>query len=142
MKKIINGKVYDSEKAKFLVSLSFGLPGYSSYCKESLYQKRTGEFFIFVEGGPMAKYSRIIDNNSCVCGKQIVSLSYEAAQQWAEDNLPEEEYEYIFGSIAEDDTKILVHLHLSATSVAKLKRGAAQSGVSMSEFADEHFSKL
>ena len=58
MKKIINGKRYDTDTATLI-----GYNGYNgshsdfSYWCETLYQKRTGEYFIHGEGGPMSRYA-------------------------------------------------------------------------------------
>lgn len=58
MKKIINGKVYDTETAKILGTWSSPVFVTDfSYYTETLHQKRTGEFFLFGEGGPMSKYA-------------------------------------------------------------------------------------
>ena len=53
MKKIINGKMYDTDTAKELVSVTNGYcMGDLYYSKTALYQKRTGEYFVYSEGGP------------------------------------------------------------------------------------------
>ena len=58
MKKIINGKKYDTETATKIGEYS---NGYSTsdfhYIDETLYRKKTGEFFLYGEGGPMTRYS-------------------------------------------------------------------------------------
>ncbi len=43
MKKIINGKKYDTETATRLADWNNG-----GYCKETLYQKHTGEYFMIL----------------------------------------------------------------------------------------------
>ena len=58
MKKIMNGKMYDTDKATALgYDTSGGTPRDLSWWKETLYQKRTGEFFLHGEGGPMTRYA-------------------------------------------------------------------------------------
>ena len=42
MKKVINGKLYNSETAKLLGEDSYSHPGDLAYWSEELYQKRTG----------------------------------------------------------------------------------------------------
>ena len=58
MKKIINGKKYDTDTAQELASWDNG-GGWRDFhhCEETLYRKKTGEFFLFGEGGPMTKYA-------------------------------------------------------------------------------------
>ena len=48
MKKIINGKIYDTDTAKEIDSISHGDgPRDFRYYHEVLYRKRTGEYFLF-----------------------------------------------------------------------------------------------
>ena len=51
MKKIINGKVYDTDTAKLIGSWDNGIYGDLDSVSEDLYRKRTGEFFIFGHEG-------------------------------------------------------------------------------------------
>ena len=53
MKKIINGKVYDTEKAKQVAYYSSaGSWRDFQHYEETLYLKKTGEYFLFGEGAP------------------------------------------------------------------------------------------
>ena len=56
MKKIINGKLYDTETAK-LIGRSYHGEGPRDFrhYSEELYRKRTGEYFLYGEGGPMSR---------------------------------------------------------------------------------------
>lgn len=52
MKKIINGKKYDTDTAKEVGYSNNGLLSTDiDYIEETLYQKKTGEFFLYGEGG-------------------------------------------------------------------------------------------
>ena len=55
MKKILGGKKYDTETACVVGNYGNGNSGFGT-CSETLYRKRTGEFFLYGEGGPMSKY--------------------------------------------------------------------------------------
>ena len=55
MKKIINGKKYDTDTAKCVGHDSFGCRGDFRYWFEQLYQKQTGEFFIYGDGAYVIK---------------------------------------------------------------------------------------
>ena len=57
MKKVINGKMYNTDTAKRMADWSYGYPGNFEYYEEELYKKKTGEFFLYGEGGPRSKYS-------------------------------------------------------------------------------------
>ena len=136
MKKIINGKMYDTDTAKELGSWS---NGYSTndfnFVNETLYRKRTGEFFLCGEGGAMTKYSTRT-GDSWSSGKEIIPLNYEKAQEWAESNLDADEYEQIFGAIAEDDSKTTICVSISVQTAEKIKRAAAKSGMTISEYIE------
>ena len=133
MKKIINGKEYDTKTAELVGSWSNKRPTSEfDYCCEELYRKRTGEFFIHGDGGASSKYAVSYGNGSWGGGEKITPLTYESAQKWAEDHLSGEKYESIFGEVAEDESKITVTLSLSAAAVERAKRTAAQKGIGLS----------
>lgn len=136
MKKIINGKSYDTTTAECVGSWSNGHPyGDFSYCGEDLYRKRTGEFFLYGEGGAYSRYSRRCGDN-WGCGESIIPLTYAAAQKWAEENLSGEKYEAIFGEVAEDDSRVALTLSLASSVVEKAKRDAAKAGMSLSAYIE------
>ena len=129
MKKIINGKVYDTEKAKKVASW------YSSYARndfhyyeEELYQKKTGEFFLYGEGNAASPYSRSCGQNEWCGGEKIEPLTYKEAQEWAEKHLDGDEYCAIFGEPDEDAEDVLLGIRVSAAAAAKLKTEASKLG--------------
>jgi hypothetical protein len=101
MKKIINGKKYDTDTAKILGSAGYSHPGEFNHWKETLYIKKTGEFFLHGIGGPMSKYAHRIGPDEWSGGEEIHPLSPEEARKWIEKNLDVEEYEEIFGEVEE-----------------------------------------
>ena len=127
MKKIIKGKLYDTETAKLVGEYDNGkFTNDFGYFSEDLYLKRTGEFFICGIGGAFTKYDGV---------ETITPVSYEDAQNWVEEHLSGEEYINIFGE-PEGTDKMTISLSLTETAVAKLKQGAAKAGMSMSEYAE------
>ena len=137
MKKIINGKVYNTSTAERVGGWSnnhatsdFG------YCSEDLYRKRTGEFFLFGQGSAGSRYAKSCGNNEWSGGEKIIPMSYQSAQKWAEDKLNAEQYEAIFGAVPEDDSRVTITLSLSASSVERAKRAAAQAGISLSSYIE------
>ena len=106
MKKIINGKRYDTDTATLIGSAGYGYPGDFNYWTEDLYRKKTGEFFLYGEGGPMSRYSRRTGQNEISGGAEIRPLSLKEAQEWAEEHLDADEYEQVFGKIEEGKTQI------------------------------------
>ncbi len=136
MKKIINGKVYDTETAINLGSWeNFWDARDIDYVKETLFRKRTNEFFLHGEGGARSYYATI-DTDRMIGGEAILPMSYESARQWAEDHLSTEEYEAIFGAIEEDDTRKNLTLSLPTDLIEKIKREAAAANLSLSAYAE------
>lgn len=137
MKKIIAGKVYDTSTAKQIGFWSNGR-SYSdfSFVEETLYQKRTGEFFLHGSGGPMSKYSESHGYNTTCGGEQIMPLTYKEANEWAMEYLDADEYEAIFGKIIEDDSKHIISTSILTASYQKLKRLASEKGQTIGEIID------
>lgn len=102
MKKIINGKKYDTDTAKEVGYWNNGLLC-SDFCyiEETLYKKKTGEFFLCGRGGAITKYTERVSEGFSGPGKAIVPLTEDEAKKWAEDHLTVEEYEGIFGEVEE-----------------------------------------
>lgn len=137
MKKIIKGKVYDTDTATFLAEYDsgHGVTDFKHYAEE-LYQKKTGEYFIYGEGGPASRYSQACPTGGWDGGRKIVPLTYEQAREWAEKNLNADEYEEIFGEVVEDDSRMTVTLSLSVGAVERAKRAAAKEGTSLSGYIE------
>lgn len=101
MKKIINGKKYDTETAKLLGQWTNFYPVNDfKHCKEELYQKKSGEFFLYGEGGPLSKYSKG-DNHMMCSGENIFPFSEKEALEWSEEHLDVDRYEELFGKVEE-----------------------------------------
>lgn len=102
MKKIINGRMYNTETAKIVGEWSNG-KGYRDFgwCHENLHKKKTGEFFIHGESGPAGKYCHACPTGGYDEGEAIVPLTEEEAREWAEAKLGADEYTEIFGEVDE-----------------------------------------
>ena len=102
MKKIINGKMYNTETAK---EIGHWWNNYScrdfNYCREFLYRKKTGEYFLYGVGGSMSKYSQLCGQNCWSGGEGITPMTELDAKIWAEEHLTADEYEEIFGEVEE-----------------------------------------
>lgn len=133
MKKIINGRRYDTTSAKEVGYDYYSNPGDFSYWRETLYRKNTGEFFLHGEGGPNSKYSQSVGLNEWSGGERIMPMSLEEAQKWAEEHLSAEEYESIFGVIEETAEKRTVTFSLTEAAIEKIARIAAEKGCAKSE---------
>ena len=101
MKKIINGRRYDTTTATQVGGAGYSHPGDFNFWVEYLYRKKTGEFFIHGIGGAMSKYAHRTGLNEWSGGEEIIPLSPEEARKWAEKHLEVEEFEQLFGEVEE-----------------------------------------
>ena len=59
MKRIIEGRRYDTESAELITEWSNSAPVNDfSYCREELYRTKNGNWFIYGEGGAMSRWSK------------------------------------------------------------------------------------
>lgn len=133
MKKIIRGRQYDTATARLIGSWDNGR-GYNDFdfVTESLYQKRTGEYFIAGSGGAASQYARP-DGNMMAAGSRIVPLNFDQAKSWAESHLSGEAYETAFGTPDEGDEKQYFNCGLPAPIMRLLKSAAAKEDQSMGD---------
>lgn len=102
MKKVINGKLYNTETADKICSWSNNYyPNDLHYYIERLYKKKKGEFFLHGEGGAFSKYSIGIWGGGSIAGEKIIPLTLQEAKDWVENYSSIEIYEKLFGEIEE-----------------------------------------
>ena len=108
MKKILNGKRYDTAAAVLIGTADNLHRGVDSvtdfaYWEASLYRtKRSGAFFLAGHGGPMSRFSQSCGQNSWSGGEDLIPMSREEALEWAEAHLDPEEIEEHFEELIED----------------------------------------
>jgi len=87
MQKVINGKVYNTEKATVIATYDNGLQQSDFNCmEETLYQSPGGQFFIAGSGGAKTKYSKPVGNNNVSGGSDLELLTETEAKDWLEDH--------------------------------------------------------
>jgi len=102
MKKIIEGKRYDTETATQVAEYGNGLgEGDFSNYDETLYRTPRGNWFLSGEGGPMTKYSRPCGDMTSG-GDGIIPLSSNEARQWLESHDENDALEKYFSDALED----------------------------------------
>lgn len=102
MKKIINGKMYNTATAKPLAHYTNNKSCYDlCYIEEVLFIKKTGEYFLFGCGGAMTKYSEPDGYNGIIGGEKLIPFTEDEAKKWAETHIDCDEYEKIFGEVEE-----------------------------------------
>ena len=101
MKRIINGKKYDTNTATKVADYwnGYGASDFN-YVSEELYLKNTGEYFLACKGGPLTQYVQYSGGNR-TNGEEIVPMTPEEAKKWAAEKLDVDLYETIFGEVEE-----------------------------------------
>lgn len=136
MNKIINQKRYNTETARCLGLWENGhYRNDFSFCRETLYVKKTGEYFLHGEGGAMSKYSTS-RGNDVTGGEELIPLSYEKSMEWAEEHLDSDECTAVFGNMEEDaeegaeKEKILLTLPKDIIKALKEKKETTGANIS------------
>jgi len=134
MKKVINSKVYDTEKAQLIAEAHhdnvYDSDGNS--LKQWLYQKKTGEYFVYAVGAAIELQN--IFQHGYKPNAGIYPLTYEQAQRWAERELTADQWESVFGDPEDDDTQVSVNLSMTAKAANTLKQNAAKAGMTVSAY--------
>ena len=102
MKKVIKGKLYDTDKAKLMGSYEYTARGWDLYYfEEELYQKRNGMYFLYGEGGPTSSYALDTGLNDWAGGKTILPMDADEAKEWAAEHLDADRFIEEFGESGE-----------------------------------------
>ena len=129
MKKIINGKMYDTDKATYLGYDIYAGPRDFKYWREELYRKRTGEFFLYGQGGPDSKYAvASVTGSGWDGGSKIIPLSVPKAREWAEEHLSADAYAEIFGMPDEGEDTAVLNVTIDAALMARVRERALTDG--------------
>ena len=139
MKKVIEGKLYNTDTAKLIGEWSNDESGLN-YLMESLYLTKSGAYFLHGEGGPNTRYSVSIGNSSWSGGEKIQPMSPLSAREWAEKYLTVSEYEKAFGEPEEaSDGKVILNISVSAEFKTMLVKMREDTGKSISQIIEDKF---
>lgn len=86
MKKIIEGKTYNTETAELLGTYQYLRRDDYHYCREELYRTKKGTYFLYGEGGALTSYARY-HGGSATGGADFQVMSDKEAKVWAEKRL-------------------------------------------------------
>lgn len=128
MKKVINGKLCNTETAKLIGEYGENQSSSLDWIYERLFRTKSGVYFIAGEGGSRSVYGEQIDCNSWSSGENIHILSEQAAREWAENHLTADEYIAEFELQPEDKTAVTVYLETSV--IEELDRIKSETGKS------------
>lgn len=85
MKKVINGKVYNTETATQIANWDNGVYGSDfNACDESLYVTKKGTYFVAGEGGALSRWSESCGSNGRQGGEGMEVLTKAEALEWCE----------------------------------------------------------
>jgi hypothetical protein len=85
MKKIIDGKIYNTQTANHIANWSNNLRNSDfSNLEETLYRTKKGQFFLFANGGA-ATWCAQRSGNGSWAGEALKLLSNDEALEWCED---------------------------------------------------------
>lgn len=123
MKKIIRGRKYDTDSAKFIAQVWANGTSVRDceYWEETLFRKKTGEFFLYCAGGANSRYGHWEGSNG-YSGEEIQPLSYAQAKTWAEENMSADEYEAEFGKVVDDGSTEYMTLAVPTAVATQLRR--------------------
>lgn len=137
MKRIIKNKLYNTETAVCVGTWENGAPlGGFDYMSESLYRKKTGEYFLHGEGGARTCYARAVGENNWTGGEAIRPLSYEAAREWAERRLDADAYQAAFGAAPDDDGTRVMTCTVSVGAYETAKRASSKAGIGLGAYIE------
>lgn len=142
MKKVFNGKSFNTETAKELGTIySAALPDSLEYFSETLYLTKSGNYFIHGAGGPRSPYYDIKTVNGItgsVAGEHIRPVSPDEARAWGKEHLAADEYTALFEIDMESvDTKEKMSIVVSAACKSRLRRIRERTGKTFSQIIEE-----
>ena len=146
MRKVINGRTYNTETSKKIGNWDNGIYGDFRSCEEDLYKNTKGAYFLVGEGGPMSMYA-VSHGNSTSGSTELIPMTAEEAHEWAEEKLTAEEYEAEFGVQEEASPSGLVNrervgIALDNEVLARLREHSARTGVPMARTVDKAITAL
>lgn len=119
-------------------SREFGAPDDSDYSLESQYRKKTDEFFLLGKGGAQSRYLRSLGQNNWIGGEEIIPLNWNAAEEWASNNLDTDKYKEIFGPVSRAaESSVQVSARISAAAKQILDRKVSCTGRTINEIIQD-----
>ena len=142
MKKVMHGKLYDTDTARECGVFTNSARSQFDFYKETLYEKKTGEFFLHGFGHAASRYAENIDGNARGPGEMILPMSFDQAQVWAEEHLSADEYQHMFGDIQEDEATEVMFFKIPVLAADKLRRKAKDRNQSATDVVVEFIKTL
>lgn len=97
MRSIINGRMYNTDTAVCVAHYSNGRKRSDfHYLRETLYLKKTGEWFLFGRGGAMSKYF-VMRGRWQGGGSETIPFTEDEAKKWLSKHGFTDQYTKYFG---------------------------------------------
>lgn len=140
MIQVVKGVKYNTDTAKIVAVNVQCKPNDPTYIREELYIRRTGEFFLYCEGGVHTKYA-VNKGNNVTSGKKIKPLTEDEAKEFVKNFSDNETYEKFFGEISENGKKVAIPIRLSPAAAKKLRAMSVRCRTSMSDLIEHEIKK-
>lgn len=135
MRKIIQGRAYDTRTAEQLAEHAFGHPGEDGHYVETLCRTRKGAFFLACAGGARSPYGRVVRPEVSKGGDEILPLTEIEAMRWLENHDETTVIERLFGSRPEaGDEMELLWTRVPAATKAAVLRAAFEASSSVEDW--------
>lgn len=142
MQKVIEGKRYDTRTAVEIGSREYLNRTDFQYVSETLYRKKTGEYFLAGEGGAMTDYAVQTATGGWTGGEKIFPLTLDAAKAWVEKHMSAEAYMEEFGDPdTEDDYDTALMIFVPAWLHKRLKQKQSETGKTMKQIVTDILSE-
>jgi len=140
MKKVINGRTYNTETSKLIGEWDNGRYGNDfGSCSERLYVNSKGTYFLVGEGGPMSKYAVSHGNNTSGSSNNVEPMTKDEAMEWLEEH-DNDGYIKHFGTPEEaepDDNRERVTFMLDSKLIDLFRVKSKETDVPMSRYMDK-----
>lgn len=101
MKKIIEGKLYNTETATLIAEYRKGNRTDFNGIEEEVYKTKKGQYFMYFWGGGCSKYREEVASQTYSDNEGIKLITEEEAKEFAMKHLDADEFEDIFGEVEE-----------------------------------------
>jgi len=87
MRRVVKGRVIDTERMTKLAEVKFGnLTDYNYVWEELFYDSQTKSFYLYGRGGAASRYAEPVGINQWSEGEKLSRLTKGLALQWLEEN--------------------------------------------------------
>ena len=137
MKKVMDGKLYNTESATLIGSFwnNLSITDFN-YLKKELYRTKSGNYFLYCHGGANTAYAERV-GYMMKDGETIHPMTFERARSWAEKNLSTNDYLNHFDATdPDDDNSISASFLLSKQAINLLNNLQSTTGQNKSDIVD------